>query len=61
MAAKLSISLKKSRIGRSKYQKLVLDGLGLRKINQKVVLVDNKATRGMINKVAFMLEVKEAE
>ena len=33
--------------------------LGLKKIGQSVVREDNKATRGMIKKVSFMVDVNE--
>jgi large subunit ribosomal protein L30 len=59
MADKLKITLLRSRIGRSKTQKLTLDGLGLRKRHQTVILEDTPAIRGMVNKLDFMLQVEE--
>jgi large subunit ribosomal protein L30 len=36
-----------------------LQGLGLRKINQTVEVLNTPENRGMINKVAYMLKVEE--
>jgi large subunit ribosomal protein L30 len=35
-------------------------GLGLRRTNHTVTVEDTPAIRGMINKVSYLLEVKEA-
>ena len=59
MAAKLKITLKKSRIGQSKHQRKILDGLGLKRCHQVVEREDTPAVRGMVRKIAFMLEVQE--
>ncbi|QQG46746.1 MAG: 50S ribosomal protein L30 [Candidatus Azosocius agrarius] len=55
----LYIKLLHSSIGRIKSHKFTLLGLGLKKIGQSVCLEDNCYTRGMINKVCYLLEVKE--
>ncbi|MDU0893690.1 MAG: 50S ribosomal protein L30 [Anaerococcus sp.] len=57
--AKLEITLKKSFIGKKDGQIATCKALGLKKIGQSVVREDNQAVRGMINKIPFMLEVKE--
>ena len=57
--AKVEIKLKKSLIGRKDDQIATAKALGLKKIGQTVVREDNSALRGMINKIPFMLEVKE--
>ena len=57
--AKLEITLKKSFIGKKDGQIATCKALGLKKIGQSVVREDNPAVRGMINKIPFMLEVKE--
>ncbi|EGC83447.1 MAG: 50S ribosomal protein L30 [Anaerococcus sp.] len=57
--AKVEIKLKKSFIGRKDDQIATAKALGLKKIGQTVVREDNSALRGMINKIPFMLEVKE--
>ncbi len=59
MAKKLQVTLKKSPIGRPEPQRLTVQALGLRKLNQSVEHEDNPAIRGMINKVAHLVEVTE--
>lgn len=56
----LTITLKRSCIGRPEKQKLVVRGLGLRRINSSTVLPDIPEIRGMINKISHLLEVKES-
>ena len=56
----VKVTLKKSLNGRLKSHKACVAGLGLRKIRQSRVLEDTPAVRGMINKVAYMLDVEEA-
>jgi large subunit ribosomal protein L30 len=57
--ANLEITLSKSVIGRNEGQRNTVQALGLRKVNQTVVKQDNPAIRGMINKVAHLVTVKE--
>ncbi|CAG9610055.1 50S ribosomal protein L30 [Pseudoneobacillus rhizosphaerae] len=59
MANKLQITLTRSVIGRSQDQRDTVIALGLRKTNQTVEQQDNAAIRGMINKVAHLVTVKE--
>ncbi len=59
MAEKLKIRLSGSRIGRTKAQRKVLDGLGLKKRGHTVEREDTPAIRGMISKVSFLLSVEE--
>lgn len=59
MANQLSITLRKSVIGAKENQKATIKALGLRKIRQTVVQDDNESIRGMINKVAHLVDVKE--
>jgi large subunit ribosomal protein L30 len=56
---KLSVTMTKSKIGRLKSHQACLQGLGLRKIRQTVEVIDTPENRGMINKVSYMLTVKE--
>ena len=56
----VKVMLKKSLNGRLKSHKACVAGLGLRKIRQSRVLEDTPAVRGMINKVAYMVDVEEA-
>lgn len=56
---KIKLTLKKSTSGRLKNHKACVLGLGLRKINQTVEVIDTPENRGMINKVSYMLSVEE--
>lgn len=60
MSKKISITLKRSAIGRKGKHKLVAIGLGLRKLNQTVVREDSPEIRGMVNKISYLVEVKPA-
>ena len=55
----LKITQIKSRRGYKKKAKATLDAMGLRKMNQSVLMPDNSATRGMIKKIEFLIEVEE--
>lgn len=59
-AAKQSIriTLKRSPIGTPERHRLVLRGLGLRKIRQSVIRPDTQQVRGMIHQVGYLLEVQ---
>ena len=59
-AKMLKITLVKSTIGSTPYQKKVVEALGLGKLNSSVVLPDNASTQGSINKVSHLLKVEEA-
>ena len=56
---KLSVTMIKSKFGRLPRHKACLIGMGLRKINQTVVLLNTPENQGMINKVSYMLKVEE--
>ncbi len=58
-AKKLKITLIKSTIGSTPYQKKVVEAVGLRKIRQSVELDDTPAARGAIFKVSHLLQVEE--
>ena len=53
------VTQKKSPIGRQGYQRQTLIGLGLNKIGRSCQLEDTPSIRGMINKVSYLLAVKE--
>jgi large subunit ribosomal protein L30 len=55
----VKLKLVKSLIGRLKDHKATATGLGLRKINQQVELIDTPSVRGMVNKIAYLLEIQE--
>jgi large subunit ribosomal protein L30 len=57
-AQSLRITLKRSPIGTPERHRLVLRGLGLRKIRQSVVRPDTPQVRGLIHKVGYLLEVQ---
>jgi large subunit ribosomal protein L30 len=54
----IRITLKRSPIGTPEKHRLVLHGLGLRKIRQSVVRPDTAQVKGMIHKVGYLLEVQ---
>ena len=56
----LKIKLIKSGIGRMKKHKLCIKGLGFKKLNQTVNVIDTPSNRGMINKISDMLEILES-
>lgn len=57
---KLKVTMVRSKIGRLASHKACLNGLGLKRINQTVEVVDTPASRGMIDKVSYMLSIEEA-
>ena len=56
----LKIKLIKSGIGRMKKHYLCIKGLGFRKLNQTVTVIDTPSNRGMNNKISDMLEILES-
>ena len=56
-AKKVTITLRKSPIGFNRNQAAIVQGMGLRRINHSVELLDTPATRGMILKVRHLVEV----
>jgi len=58
VANNIAVKLIKSRFGRKPKLTATLKGLGLKRINQVVVLEDTPSIRGMINKVFFMVQVQ---
>ena len=57
---KLKITLVKSGIARPGKHKVVLIGLGLKKMNHSVIRVDTPQIRGMITKISHLVKVEEA-
>jgi large subunit ribosomal protein L30 len=55
----ITITLKRSLIGRTERQRATVRGLGLRRVNHTVTVEDTACTRGMINKVLPLLLVTE--
>ncbi len=56
---KLKVTLVKSLSGRLKNHQASVRGLGIRRINQSVVVDATPENRGMINKAYYMLKVEE--
>ena len=56
--SEISIQLVKSRIGSTPAQRRVLDALGLRRREAIKTFKDTPAVRGMVAKVAHLVEVK---
>ena len=61
MGNKLKITLVRSPIGRPDKQRKVLHGLGLKKMNKTVFLMDTAEIRGMVQKVSHLVSVEECE
>ena len=57
-AKRIRVKLVKSPIGYNQKQRATLRGLGLRKMQQSVELVDHPAVRGMIDKVKHLVVVE---
>jgi large subunit ribosomal protein L30 len=57
--AQLKVTYSKSVIGYSHDQKRTVASMGLRKLNQSVLLPDNDAVRGMVFKVRHLVTVEE--
>ena len=55
----ISVTLTKSLIGRLQSHKDCASGLGLRRIRHTVQVEDTPCNRGMINKIAYMVDVEE--
>jgi large subunit ribosomal protein L30 len=60
MAAKLKVTLVRSKIGRPEKQRRILQSLGLRKLNATKIVTATPQIRGMIVKVHHLLKVEEA-
>jgi len=57
--SRLKVTLTRSLNGRLKSHKACVRGLGIRRLNHSAEVEDTPCTRGMINKVAYMLKVEE--
>jgi large subunit ribosomal protein L30 len=54
---KIKVRLLKSTAGCKHTHRATVRGLGLKKINQVVELIDSPAVRGMIDKVAYLVRI----
>ncbi len=57
---KIRVTLIKSRFGRLKRHRDCVRGLGLRRMHHTVEVEDTPCTRGMINRISYMLKVEDA-
>lgn len=57
----MKITLKRSLIGTRQDQRDTVRALGLRKTGDSRIVKDTHDVRGMVNKVAFLLEIEEGE
>jgi len=49
----------KSKYGRLSNHKACLLGLGIRRLNQTIIVRDTPENRGMINKISYMIKIEE--
>lgn len=56
---KLRLTLQRSISGRKPKHCATAASLGLRRLNQVIVVKDNNSMRGMIKKIAYLLKVEE--
>ena len=56
---KIKVTLVRSMNGRLASHKACVTGLGLRRMHHTVEVEDTPCTRGMINKVSYMVKVEE--
>ena len=59
--ATLKITQVKSRIGASAQQRMNLDALGLKKINQSVEHSDSVIIKGMLDRVKHLVKIEEVK
>ena len=59
--AKIRVTYVKSAIGYRQSQKETIRSLGLRRLNQSVVVDDNPSMRGMVETVRHLVRVDPAE
>jgi len=55
----MNVTLVRSTSGRLSTHQACVRGLGLRRMHQTVAVEDTPATRGMVNKVSYMVKVVE--
>ncbi len=60
MPGYFAVTLRRSGLGRKPNQRATLEGLGLRRVGQVVVLKDTPAIRGMLYTVVHLVDVSPA-
>ena len=58
---KITITQKRSAIGRAKGQKATIEALGIKRLHHQVVHNDTPQIRGMIDKVKHLISVEEVQ
>jgi large subunit ribosomal protein L30 len=56
----MKVTLVRSAHGRLESHKACVRGLGLRRMHHTAAVEDTPATRGMVNRIAYLLKVEEA-
>ena len=56
----MKVTLVRSIHGRLEKHQACVRGLGLRRMHHSVLVEDTPATRGMVNKVSYMVKAEEA-
>jgi large subunit ribosomal protein L30 len=56
---KIKVTLVKSVIGTKPEHRACVRGLGLRRLNHTVEVIDTPANRGMINRVSYLLKYED--
>ena len=56
---RLKVTLKRSLIGRLRSHRACVNGLGLRRMHQSAVVEDSPSTRGMIQRVSYLVDWEE--
>lgn len=56
----IKIKLIKSIIGRKPSHVNSIKGLGLKKINQEISVLDNLCNRGLIKKISYLLKIEKS-
>ena len=56
----MKVTLVRSAHGRLEAHRACVRGLGLRRMHHTVLVEDTPATRGMVNRVSYMVKVEEA-
>ena len=59
MSGQLRITLVRGLSGRTPYQRKVVQGLGLTRLNRAVVRKDTPEIRGMVKKIGFLVRMEE--
>jgi large subunit ribosomal protein L30 len=57
---RIKVTLVKSLIGTKPEHRACVRGLGLRRLNHTVEVIDTPSNRGMINKVSYLLKCGES-